>query len=136
MLEALFGLVLEIVLEVLGQLLFEGAAALGWESLKEALRRNRRVNPVLASVGQWVLGAAAGGVSLLVLPARLTEGALFPGISLLLSPLATGLIMDELGDRWIARGKQPPALFNFRAGASFAFGMALVRFLYFRMQVV
>lgn len=131
MLEAVVGLILQIVFEVFGYLLFEVAAALGWESLKQALRRDRYVNPVLATLGQVLIGAAAGGLSLLAVPSRLTEATLFPGVSVILSPLVTGLAMDELGDRWVGRGKEPPALFNFRAGASFAFGMAVVRFLYF-----
>ena len=66
-----------------------------------------------------------------MLPTRVIAGRRpFRGVSLLLSPLGTGLAMHILGEFWSNRGKERPALFSFRAGAAFAFGMALVRFLY------
>jgi hypothetical protein len=76
------------------------------------------------------MGCIAGVLSLLLFGRRLTRPGLFPGISLIVSPLGTGLVMHWLGEFWRERGKDRPALFTFRAGAIFAFGMALLRFLY------
>ena len=132
MIEAVIELVFQIAIEVL----LQAAAAFGWESVRQAVRRGPQRNPLLPAVGQMLMGAVAGGISVWLVPTRLTEASLFPGISVILSPLVNGLIMDELGDRWSSRGRERPALFNFRAGACFAFGMALVRFLYFRMNAV
>ncbi len=119
------------ILEIFGQIIFEIAASFGWESLKDSLRREREATPFLAGVGQLLMGAAAGGLSLVVFGARLTRPAVFPGISLIASPIGTGLAMHWLGELWRSRGEDRPAMFTFRGGATFAFGMALVRFLYF-----
>jgi hypothetical protein len=81
--------------------------------------------------GHFLTGGIAGALSLLLYANRVTRDALFPGISLILSPLGTGLAMQWLGDRW-REDTQRPVLFTFRGGATFAFGMALVRFLYMR----
>ena len=56
-----------------------------------------------------------------------------PGLSLGLSPVGTGIAMHWLGEMWRDRGKDPPALFSFKAGALFAFGMAVVRFVYLEL---
>jgi hypothetical protein len=48
-----------------------------------------------------------------------------------LSPIGTGIAMHWIGEFWRERGR--PALFSFRAGAIFAFGMALVRFVYLEL---
>ena len=77
------------------------------------------------------MGLIAGLLSLVVLGTRVTPRAVFPGVSLVLSPLVCGLAMHWLGEFWEAREQDRPVLFTFRAGAIFAFGMALVRFLYF-----
>jgi hypothetical protein len=48
-------------------------------------------------------------------------------------PLGTGVAMHWIGEFWVQRQKDRPALFSFRAGALFAFGMALVRFIYLEL---
>lgn len=119
------------ILEVVGQVLFEIAATVGWESLQQSVRREREARPLLAGVGHFLLGAAAGGLSLVLVRTRLTRRIVFPGVSLIVSPIATGVVMHWLGEFWRDRGRDRPVLFTFRAGATFAFGMALVRYLYF-----
>jgi hypothetical protein len=131
MLEFLF----QFVLEVLGQIFFELAAELGWHSLKDSMRREREASPVLAAIGHFLMGVIAGGLSLLLFSTRLTERGPIPGVSLLASPLATGLAMHWIGEFWRDAGRERRALFTFRGGAVFAFGMALVRFLYFERAV-
>ena len=134
MIEALFELLLQVVIEIVGEVLFEFLVSLGWESVTDSTRRRRRLPPVIASIGHFLLGVCAGVVSLIVVSRRLSPGSPWPGLSLLLAPLGTGLVMDRLGDLWIQRGKARPALFSFRAGAVFAFGMALARFVYIELQ--
>jgi hypothetical protein len=82
------------------------------------------------------MGLVAGVLSLLLFGSRLTQRGPIPGLSLVASPLGTGLAMHWLGEFWREREKDRPALFTFRAGAIFAFGMALVRFLYFERQAL
>lgn len=130
MLEFLF----QIVFEVVGQILFELLVGAGSESLKDAVRPKRRAHPVFAAVGQFLMGAIAGVISLLIFNERLMPRSQVPGLSLLLSPLLTGAAMHVIGARW-EQQEDRPTLFSFRAGAIFAFGMALVRVLYFEYYV-
>jgi hypothetical protein len=105
--------------------------SLGFESLADSLRRENTSRPWLAGIGHLIMGLSAGAISVAVLPTRLTPRSPWPGISLILSPIGTGIVMYALGELWRNRDDKPrPALFTFRGGAIFAFGMALVRFLY------
>jgi hypothetical protein len=121
------------VFQVAGQVLFELLAGLGWESLGQGLRRERRANPALAAIGHFLMGSLAGVLSLLIFEGRFFARPAIPGLSLVLSPIATGIAMHWLGELWRSRGRDVPALFSFRAGAIFAFGMALVRFVYLEL---
>lgn len=111
-------------------MLFEFAVAMGWESLKDSTSPEREANPLLAGTGHLLLGIFAGIFSLLVVPRRLAPHSPWPGVSLVLSPIGTGIAMHWIGEFWRERGQDRPILFSFRAGAICAFGMALVRFLY------
>jgi hypothetical protein len=133
--EFLLELLLQLVFEVVLQIVLEIAAALGWESLKHSLRREHESKVFLASLGHFLLGVMAGFASLLVFDQRLTPRAAVPGLSLILSPLATGMTMNWLGKFWRRRSRERPALFTFRGGAIFAFGMALVRLVVFRTSL-
>ena len=124
---------MQLVLEVAGQVLFEFVVAFGWESLKDSVRLERESTPVLAGTGHLLLGVCAGILSLLIVPRRLAPHSPLPGLNLMLSPIATGIAVHSIGEFWHERGKDRPVLFTFRAGAIFAFGMALVRFVYIEM---
>jgi MFS family permease len=126
----MFEFLFELLIEIVGQIIFEGLTTLGWESLKHSGRRERRSNPVLAAIGHFLMGLCAGVLSLFIIGRRLTPHSPLTGISLVLSPIGTGIAMHWMGEFWRERGRDRPALFSFRAGAIFAFGMALVRFVY------
>jgi hypothetical protein len=133
-LTAVLEFLFQIVVEVIGQILFEVLFGVGSESLKHSGRRGGRSHPALAAIGHFLMGMIAGGVSLLLFNERLLAPSAFPGLSLLLSPLGTGAAMHVLGARW-EHDDERPRLFSFRAGAIFAFGMALVRFSYFEFYL-
>jgi len=122
-LEILLPAIWEILLQIVMELLFE----LGFESIRESMRRRRRAHPVVALVGAALFGGVAGLVTSLLWPTRIIQTAAVPGASLLLSPLLTGLVMDQYG-RWLKGNGSYLATFS--GGALFAFGMALVRFLW------
>jgi hypothetical protein len=124
----------QLVLEIVIQIFFEFAAAFGWESLRHSTRRERGMTPLLAGTGHLLLGVFAGVLSLLVVPQRLMPRSPLPGLSLVLSPIGTGIVMYSLGELWRERGWDRPSLFSFQAGALFAFGMALVRFVYIQLE--
>jgi hypothetical protein len=124
---------LQLVLEVVGQIVFEIAAGLGWESLREPLRpeqETRDTSAFLRPIGCFLWGLVGGVLSILLLNSRLAPRLTFPGISLVLSPICTGVAMHGIGEWWGDRRRRP-ALFSFWNGAIFAFGMALVRFIHF-----
>lgn len=106
---------------------------LGWDSLAHGMRRERTANPILARIGHFIMGLVAGVLSLLIFSGRVLARPIVPGASLVLSPLVTGIAMRWLGELWRSRGREAPALYSFWSGAIFAFGMALVRFVYLEL---
>jgi len=124
---------MELLLELVLELLFEGFAEIALEAglaaAQENLGRHNR-NPVLATIGYFVFGLALGGLSLLVLRAGFLAGGAAPsGVSLLVSPLVMGLVMHIWGGLRRAYGHRTTNLATFHGGAAFALGVALVRFL-------
>jgi len=128
--EELIGLLIQLLGEVLFQLVVEIACECGFELTRAAIRptNGRALSVVGASAGQLFIGAAAGLVTVLVLPHRVLPPVAMPGISLILSPIGTGALMGLLG-RWARqRGNTPSSLATFRGGALFAFACAATRF--------
>ena len=122
-------IVVEVLFQILGELLVEALGLLGWRSLANAIRPERQAHPLLAAIGQLLLGGLGGWLSLLIVSRRLVASPL-PGIGLLLSPIGTGAAMHALGRLWPGDWDEKPGLLSFWGGATFAFGMVLVRFLY------
>ena len=147
--EDLLSFILECVLEVLFQLIFEeGVAAVlrarrgDEEEVAPAPRPHRpfrfvpfvrltlgRTNPPLTVLKFTLLGIGLGFVSALVLPHPLVHPSRFHGISLLISPVITGLIMGFIGRMVRRRGKTPVRIESFAYGFTFAFAMTLIRLL-------
>ena len=124
--EILFEVVFEFILQVFGELLVE----VGLRSVSEPFKPRETRNPVLAFIGYAAGGALMGGLSLFVLSRPLFRTGGFHGVSLIVSPLLAGAAMSGVG--WLRRrqGKRLLRLDKFAYGAVFAFGMALVRFLF------
>jgi hypothetical protein len=91
----------------------------------------RPVRPAsAAAAGYLALGVAVGIGSSLPFPLRLLPRSyLFPGSSVLLAPLATGLAMHYFGKWRRQQGGQPSRLATYWGGGLFGFGAALARFL-------
>ena len=132
MFDFLFELLIQVVIEGIGQILVEGVFELGLDAVVDSLRRESESRPVLAAIGHLLLGALAGAISLLAVPHRLVPRSSLPGLSVVLSPLANGIVMHAIGRRWDDRPNDRPAPFTFRAGVLFGFAMALVRFVWLR----
>jgi hypothetical protein len=146
--EDLLGFILELVLEVLIQGVFEvavDAASRASRSREDtatianAHRRFRfapflrlilnRTNPPTTILKFTLLGLALSFVSVLVLPRPLVHPSKFHGVSLLISPVITGLIMGFIGRAVRRRGKTPVQIESFAYGFTFAFAFALLRLL-------
>jgi hypothetical protein len=125
---------LELLLELLGEFLFELAVTalmdLALRAIAKVFETLRLANSVLASITYVLLGASAGGVSLLVFPHPLVHPSRLHGINLLVSPLVTGLAMSLIGSIVGRQGKKVTRIESFGYGFAFAFGIALVRFLF------
>jgi hypothetical protein len=122
--ELLFEIILEIVLEIL--------AELGLHSIGEAFHKREKRNPFFAIPGYLLLGLISGGISLLLFPQSFIQSQRFHGISLIIIPLLGGAVMSLIGVLRRRRGQELIQLDSFGYGAIFAFGIALVRFLFTR----
>lgn len=119
-------LFLEVLLEFAGEVIIDliarGIAGI-FEIALEA-------NPVISSLGYALLGSMAGGLSLAVFPHPIVHPSRMHGISLLVSPIITGLLMSFIGSSLRRQGRKTVQIEGFWYGFAFAFGMALVRYLY------
>ena len=100
-----------------------------FKGVAEAVKDNR----VLLSIGYAVLGTLAGMLSLFVLPHPLIHRdhpTRFHGISLLVSPIVAGLVLSSFGGILRRLGKRVTPVETFGYGFAFAFGMALIRFVF------
>ena len=123
------------LLQLGGDLLIQVVLEILWEVVAAAYkatfgRPDRGV--VWASVGYFVVGASLGTLSLLLWPTRLLRPGPLPGLSLIISPLCVGLAMEAWGTYRRAGGRVTTSLATFPAGAAFALGTALVRFVWAR----
>lgn len=123
---ALLELLVEVVIEVAGEALFD----LVLRALGALLEKLEFEKPLSAAIGYTILGAFTGGVSVFVFPHPLIRRSRLHGISLLISPLATGTIMSLIGSILRRRGKGTVQIETFWYGFAFAFGMALARLLF------
>jgi len=131
--EFLFELLLafsELFLEVLFEFAGEGLLDLALRAIAKAFDTPRFTNPVLASAGYTLLGALAGGLSLIIFPHPLVRPSRLHGISLLVSPIITGLVMSFIGSTLSRQGKKVTQIESFGYGFAFAFGMALIRYFF------
>jgi hypothetical protein len=121
MLEFIFGLLGEFLLQVVGEALIE----IGFHSLAEPFRRTP--NPWLAAIGYALFGAILGGISLLAFPNNLVPGA-WRVANLVATPIAVGSFMVVMGTWRARRGESVFRIDQFAYGYLFALCVALVRF--------
>lgn len=121
-------LFLEIFLEVAATVLFDLAV----RAIDKVFDTLRSANPVVASIAYTIYGALAGGLSVFVFPHPLVHPSRFHGINLLVSPVVTGFVMSLFGSLLRRQGAKVTGIESFGYGFAFAFGMALIRFLFVR----
>jgi hypothetical protein len=131
----------EIILSLslgLAELFFEFLLELGSEGVVDLLSRVAGDNFPRAEALHRVqmffvyglLGALAGAGSLMIFPHPLFHPSKIHGISLVVSPIITGVAMSALGSLLRRREVRVVSIESFPNAFTFAFGMALVRFLH------
>ena len=130
----LLAVILEMLLEIFAEALFEFAAefvgALILRGLADVFDTSEFKNSLLACVGYVFLGSVTGCLSLLVFPHPLFHPSRIPGLSVVISPVLAGLGMWMVGIGFRKRNKKAMQIESFGYGFAFAFGMAIVRFLF------
>ena len=102
-----------------------------WGIEKRLVRRPDR-SYGLGVVGLFISGCIVGALSSVIWPKQLLHPGLFPGISLIVSPLLVGLVMWFYGNCRRDNGKPATRISTFGGGAALAFGFALVRYIWIR----
>jgi hypothetical protein len=122
----------ELFAEVILQLLIEAICSLFARILRGVAEGAEAGSPVFAAAGYLVLGVMAGFASLFVLPHHLVRPSRFHGISLLISPLVTGIIMSQIGALLRRKDKTTVRIESFLYGFTFALGVAVIRLVFVR----
>jgi hypothetical protein len=133
MFDLLFELLLmcaEVFVEFLLELALAGLIDLALRGIAKVFDTFRFENRVLALANYLLLGALAGGLSLLIFPHPLVHPSRLHGINLLVSPIATGLAMSLVGSILGRQGKSVAQIESFGYGFALAFGIALIRYLF------
>ncbi len=123
MIELVFQLLAEFILQVLGEALVE----LGFHSLAEPFRKPP--NPWLAAFGYLIFGAVFGGLSLLILSTHFVTEP-WRILNLIVTPIAVGGVMSLMGCWRTRRGDDFWRIDRFVYGYLFALSFALIRFFF------
>ncbi|HTT58327.1 MAG TPA: hypothetical protein VMF63_14525 [Opitutaceae bacterium] len=126
--ELILGAIFELLAEFLLEVALGALAALISRAFRRFVVTVRRGNPITARVVFMLVGLACGFLSAGIFPHPLVHPSRFHGISLLISPVLTGLVMAWIGRAWRRRGRSSVRIESFGYGFTFALAMALVRF--------
>jgi hypothetical protein len=126
LLQIIFEFFLEFIVQIFGEIFIEVA----FQKSSAAPWAHKALNATIAVLMYFGIGFILGWLSILIFPHSFIRSSRLHGISLIITPLLAGLTMSGIG--WVRQrqGKQVMRLDTFAYGFIFAFGMALVRFLF------
>lgn len=130
--EDLLGFIFELLIEALFEIGISVIVAGVYHLLRRFWITARRGNAFVAAVILVLIGAALGFLSALIFPHPVVPASKLHGISLLVSPLISGLAMAAIGDGVRRRGRLPVRIESFAYGFTFAFAFSLIRILMVR----
>ena len=122
-------IVLIFIIEIAAEVVLQIFMSLGFESVVKSLKGSKDISKYLAFSGLAIFGGLFGLFSFFIYPHRIMNNPLFPGVSLVISPIIVGYIMYTFGKMRVESGKETSYLSTFRGGLIFAFAYALIRFL-------
>jgi hypothetical protein len=122
------------IAEVFAEMFFEvilGAIVdLIVRSTRNVVAESNAISPVLAAAGYLLLGTGFGILSVFLFPHTLIHRSRFHGVSLVVSPILTGLLMSQVGRLLRRQGKDSVQIESFGYGFTFALGVAIIRFFF------
>ena len=126
LLQIIFEFFLEFIVQIIGEVFLEVVV----RKLSPVPWDHKALNAILAVIMYLGLGVIIGWLSILIFPHSFIRSSRLHGISLIIMPLLAGLTMSGIG--WLRERQGQPVirLDTFAYGFIFAFGMALVRFLF------
>lgn len=130
--EDLLSALIGALLEIFGEAILEIVSALVASFLVRLLRPLFRTfslsGPWEAALISAVLGTCLGVLSMAVFPHPIVHPSRLHGLSLILSPLLTGLAMSQIGNAIQKRRRKTVQIESFAYGFLFALAVAAVRF--------
>src|ERR1700742_3705499 len=126
----LLGIFLEPLIEAIFQYLIAGLIDLLLRSMGEVFKGFETQRPLRTFCGYGLLGLILGAGSLFLFPHHLVHPAKIHGISLLVSPVLTGIMLWATGALLRSQDKKTTQIETFAYGFAFAFGMAFLRFFF------
>jgi hypothetical protein len=127
---ALLSGVAELLIEVIFELASETFTAFIIRSVRNLVGKSKAINPVFAEITYFLLGAVCGVGSVIAFPHPLVHPSRVHGISVVLAPIITGLIMSQIGLMRRRKGRDSVQIESFGYGFTFALGLAVVRFVF------
>src|SRR5258708_8187619 len=119
--------VLQLIGELLLQILWQLIGEIIGHGVREIFRKPEPLNPWLAAIGYAALGAAGGGLSLLIVPELYIKAHWVRAANLVFTPAIAGLTMGAFGAWRRRHEREVIRLESFADGFLFAFSMAAVR---------
>lgn len=123
---ALWQVLGEVFLQTVGEIIVEIVV----HGMRETFRRPKPLAPWLAVIGYLAWGTILGALSVWLFQDHFIQPQGLRIANLLLTPIVAGLTMAKLGAWRRSREQEPIRLDSFAYGFSFAFGMALVRYIW------
>jgi hypothetical protein len=120
----------EVLAEMFSEVVLGAIVDLMVRSTRNLVAESKPIGPVLAAVGYLSLGSGLGLLSIFLLPHSLIPRSRFHGVSLLVSPVLTGLVMSQVGRFLRRQGKESVQIESFGYGFTFDLGVAMIRFIF------
>lgn len=89
--EIIIEIVGELLIQTIGEILFEA----GFYSVLEIRKKRTKRNPIVAAIGYLITGAILGGLSLIFFPKSLISPE-FKTLNLIFTPVIAGIAMSPL----------------------------------------
>jgi hypothetical protein len=119
----------EVLFEAVFEIVCVGGASFLIRAISKLFKAISHVNPVATTFVLGMLGVLVGFLSVAAYPHPFVHPSRLHGVSVIASPLITGLAMFKLGRLLRRHGRRVMPIESFGYGFVFAFAMALVRFL-------